>query len=144
MFFRREKPQQITYGDRVRTLQQAGFEILAQPGGKTRVVKGGYAAEIADGGTHAPSFGNPGVLLGDEIGTLTDLGYQKVFETPTQKRLPAQASQLKALHAFQEDLREALGLTSLYNESLGTINESHVYDRVADRDHGVPHRPWER
>ena len=144
MFFRREKPQEITFGQRIRSLKEAGFEVLMQPGGKTRVVKGGCAAEIQDRGPESPTFDHPGVLVGDEIGTLTDLGYQKVFATPTQKRVPAQASHLKALHRFEEDLREALGLTSLYNESLGTTNESHVYDRVADRDDGVPHRPWER
>ena len=33
------------------------------------------------------------------------------------------------------DLREALG-ASLYNQSLGTTSEAHMYDRVADRDRG--------
>ena len=138
MFFRRVKPQQITFDDRIESLRKAGFEIQSQPDGSRRVVKGGCAAAIA-GGLCTSS----GMLLGDEIGILTDLGYQKVFQTPAQKRLPAQANHLKALHAFEEDLREALGLISLYNQSLGTTNESHVYDRVEHRDHGVPHRPWE-
>jgi hypothetical protein len=40
-------------------------------------------------------------------------------------------------------LKEALGLTSLYNEGLGTTSNAHLYDRVEDRDHGVPTRPWE-
>jgi hypothetical protein len=74
---------------------------------------------------------------------LVDAGYQKFFETPSQKRLPAQASHLKAIHAFDEDLREALGIKSLYNESLGTRNDLHMYDRVEGRDHPRP-RPWDR
>ena len=48
--------------------------------------------------------------------------------------MPALASQLQALHAFDEDLREALGLTSLYNVSLGTTADEHLYDRLEDRD----------
>ncbi|HEU5399797.1 MAG TPA: hypothetical protein VFU86_00495, partial [Terriglobales bacterium] len=52
----------------------------------------------------------------------------------------------KALHSFTEELKEALGLTSLYNESLGTVSESYHYDRVKDRDlpeQSRPKRPWE-
>jgi hypothetical protein len=43
-----------------------------------------------------------------------------------------------------EDLREGLGLTSLYNLSLGTTSEEHLYDRVVDRDKGAAARPWEK
>lgn len=64
--------------------------------------------------------------------------------TPTGKELPALAPQLQALHAFDEDLREALGLTSLYNVSLGTTTDEHLYDRVEDRDKPVHPRPWEK
>ena len=56
----------------------------------------------------------------------------------------ATADQVKALQNFVEDLREGLGIISLYNESLGSTNEVHLYDRVKDRDFGVPKRPWER
>jgi len=79
----------------------------------------------------------------DEIGALTDSGFQKFFLTPSGDRRPALASELKTLHDFQEDLREALGQTSLYNESLGTVSTFYLYDRVKDRDHGVPKRAWE-
>ena len=40
-----------------------------------------------------------------------------------------------------EELKEALGLTSLYNESLGTVSDRYVYDRVTDRDQPEPQRP---
>jgi hypothetical protein len=73
-----------------------------------------------------------------------DAGFQKYWLAPSGARAAATAEQLKALHNFEEDLREALGLVSLYNESLGTVNGLHLYDRVKDRDLGVPKRAWER
>jgi len=72
--------------------------------------------------------------VGDEIGLLVDGGYQKFFRTPKGRKVPALAEHLKALHAFQEDLKEALGLVSLYNEGLGTTFDQHMYDRVKGRD----------
>jgi hypothetical protein len=84
------------------------------------------------------------MLLGQELAVLTDLGNQKVFRAPSGRQAAAQAGHLKALHAFTEDLKEALQLTSLYNESLGSTNEKHLYDRIVKRDQGVPTRPWER
>ena len=53
---------------------------------------------------------------------------------------------MKALQTFSEELKEGLGLPSLYNESLGTVSESYHYDRIEDRDKAVvdrPKRPWE-
>ena len=40
-------------------------------------------------------------------------------------------------------LREGLGLTSLYNEGLGSVNANHLYDRVKDRDTRHEKKPWE-
>ena len=60
-----------------------------------------------------------------------------------RRRIRAQATHLKNLHSFEEDLREGLGLTSLYNESLGTTTDLHMYDRVEHRDEGDVRRPWE-
>jgi hypothetical protein len=77
------------------------------------------------------------------IAKLVDGGFQKFFLAPDGSRKPALASELKGIHEFQEDLREALGLESLYNESLGTVSTQYLYDRVQDRDRGVPKRPWE-
>ena len=60
--------------------------------------------------------------------------------------MPATADHLKALHSFSEELKEALGLPSLYNESLGTVSDSYYYDRIVDRDKPEPERekrPWE-
>jgi hypothetical protein len=85
-----------------------------------------------------------GILVSGEIATLVDGGFQKFFRTPSGKNKPALASELKALHDFQEDLKEALGIEILYNEALGTVSTYYLYDRVKDRDRGVPKRVWEQ
>ncbi len=84
-----------------------------------------------------------GILMGSEIGVLVDGGYQKFFRTPSGKKKPALAEDLVALHNFEEDVKEGLGEESLYNESLGTVSTFYLYDRVKDRDRGVPKRAWE-
>ena len=92
----------------------------------------------------SPAVGKAGVLIGNEIAQLVHGGYQMFLRTPSGKELPAQAPHLTALHAFDEDLREGLGLTSLYNLALGTTCDDHLYDRLEDRD-AAPHRkPWEK
>jgi hypothetical protein len=61
---------------------------------------------------------------------LVDVGFQKFWRTPEGNDTPVLAEDLSQLHAFEEDLRETLGLVSLYNTSLGTTNNLHLYDRV--------------
>ena len=82
--------------------------------------------------------------MGAEIGYLVDGGYQKFFQTPSGIRKPALAEELIGLHNFEEDLKEALGQESYYNDSLGTVSTFYLYDRVKDRDRGVPRRAWEK
>ena len=101
----------------------------------------GCAAVVRDKG--ALEVDKPGVLIGNEIGVLVDAGYRRSWLTPSGVKAAATAEHLRLLHDFTEDLREALGLISVYNTSLGTVNELHLYDRVKDRDFGVPKRPWE-
>ncbi|MDE3202047.1 MAG: hypothetical protein KGN79_14125, partial [Acidobacteriota bacterium] len=58
---------------------------------------------------------------------------------------PATASNLQAIHAFHEELTQATGGVSLYNESLGTTSDVYLYDRLKSRqeaDHRAS-RPWE-
>ena len=89
---------------------------------------------LEDRGEKPPALALSGVIIGDEIGELVNAGYQQFFVTPGGKRVPALAQQLRALHDFGEDLKEALGETSLYNEGLGTTSEQHMYDRLKGRD----------
>ena len=69
--------------------------------------------------------------------------FQKFFVTPSGKRKPALAEELKAIHDFEADLREALGLENFYNEALGTVSTQYIYDRVEGRDSGHTHKAWE-
>src|SRR5438270_4961225 len=141
MFFRRQRPKILTFEDRLERLRQAGF-FVAPSGEGTRAVRGGLAIDLRNVDGAAQVTGRAGMLMGGEIGVLIDEGYQKFFKTPSGKKKPALANELKALHDFEEDLKEALGLESLYNESLGTVSTYYIYDRVKDRDRGVK-RIWD-
>jgi hypothetical protein len=142
MFFRREKPKPPTFAERMDALRKAGFNATPQ-GSAVRVSRGDCAIDLAQDGNTVRAAGRAGVVMGSEIGALVDGGFQKFFQTPTGKRKPALADELKALHDFEEDLKEGLGQESYYNESLGTTSTFYLYDRVKDRDHGVPKRVWE-
>lgn len=144
MFFRREKPRVWTFQDRIANLKDYGFESAPAPGGGVLAKRNGYGATLQDAGDGKVHIGKAGLLVGGEIAVLVHGGYQMFLRTPSGRELPALAAQLTALHAFDEDLREGLGLTSLYNTSLGTTCEDHLYDRVQDRD-APPHpRPWDK
>jgi hypothetical protein len=142
MFFRNQKPHQWTFEERLGNLKQFRFEVTSKGSG-TLVIRDGCGAVVEDLGSGQVRVGKAGVLVGAEIANLVSRGYQMFLRTPSGKEIPALADQLKKLHAFDEDLREGLGLTSLYNLSLGTTSDDHLYDRVEDRD--APHhpRPWE-
>ena len=84
-------------------------------------------------------------MIGSEISKLINRGYQQFLKT-AKTEVPATADHLTALQKFTEELKEGLGLPTLYNESLGTVSEAYQYDRVKDRDKPAtekPKRPWE-
>ncbi len=144
MFFRRARPKELTFEERLDQVRKAGFTVEAPPGSRQVRISRHGCAVVLDLQDAAPRVVQPaGIVMGAEIGALTDGGFQKFFLTPHGKRKPALASELRALHDFQEDLKEALGEVSLYNESLGTVSTFYLYDRVKDRDRGVPKRAWE-
>ncbi len=143
MFFRRERPRVPAFQERLDALKSAGFSVAPQSGG-ARVSRGECAVDLteASGGGYRIDE-RAGILRGGEIASLVDGGFQKFFRAPSGTRCPAIADQLKALHAFEEDLKEILGETSLYNSSLGTVSTFYQYDRLTDRDRGVPKRVWD-
>ena len=144
MFFRNARPKQPTFQDRLDAAKAKGFTVTPAEGGRVRVSRGPVAAVMEDAGKMGPHVvERAGIAIGNEIGALVDGGFQKFFQAPSGKRKPALAEELKAIHEFQEDLREALGMQSLYNESLGTVSTFYKYDRLQDRDKGVPKRAWE-
>ena len=125
-------------------MRHAGFTVDVQPGTRRARISRDGCAVVLDLDDGAPRVVEPaGVEMSGEIGALADGGFQKFFLTTSGKRKPALASDLRALHDFQEDLREALGEISLYNEALGTVSTFYLYDRVKDRDKGVAKRVWE-
>jgi hypothetical protein len=134
------------YEDALEWLKQRGFDLLEAPGTQARVFlkKNNVSAAIernADG--TAKIFAYPGYLLGGEISKLVNKGYQQFLKT-TKTEIAATADHLRALQSFSEELKEALGIPSLYNESLGTVSESYHYDRVNGREVAEKKpRPWE-
>jgi hypothetical protein len=129
-----------TFNDVVALLGGRRFDVApAQDGAKrtpnaVQVRKYGCAAEIAaaPNGT-VEVLARPGWLLNGEIARLLDRGYQKFLQT-SKLEIPATADHLRAIHEFTEELNEAIGATSLYNQALGTTSNVYNYDRVQGRD----------
>ena len=137
-----------TYDEALAWLREHGFDVTEAPGTNGRVFLRKYNVSAAIQRTPEDAvkiFAYPGYLIGSEISKLVNRGYQQFLKT-SKNETPATADHLKALHTFAEELKVALGLPSLYNESLGTVSESYQYDRIEDRDKAAvdrPKRPWE-
>ncbi len=144
---KRVKPRSIE--EAVQWFKEHGFDVLEAPGSTKRYFLKKYQVSAAieaapDGGVRI--FAYPGYLINGEISKLVDEGYQKVLKT-SKGVYPATADHLKALHQFSEELKVGTGGISLYNESLGTVSESYMYDRLRDRDEPEserPKRPWQQ
>jgi len=143
MFFRRKRLHNPSFAERLEDLRRAGFTIAPMAGGVVRASRGSCAVDLKDENGTVALAGRAGLAQGSEIGALVDSGFQKFFQTPSGGKKPALADELKALHDFEEDLKEGLGQESYYNDSLGTVSTFYLYDRVKDRDRGVPKRVWE-
>jgi hypothetical protein len=144
MFFRHPKPHHATFEEHIANLKPFGFETKSEASGRVRASRRGFAAVLENAGGGEVKMGKAGLLIGEEIAVLTNEGYQMFFRTPSGVEHPAQAHELHGLHAFDEDLREGLGLTSLYNQSLGTTSEAHMYDRIVARDEPPAKHPWQK
>ena len=92
---------------------------------------GAILARKADGGVTYAAL--PGYLVGGEISKLVDRGYQKFLQTP-RLEVAATADHLHALHAFEEELGEAVGAIDYYNLALGTVSDLYLYDRLKGRE----------
>ena len=142
------KVGQRSYEEALNWLRDHGFDVLEAPGTQGRVFLKKYCCSAAiqkNGDDNVKIFAYPGYLIGSEISKLINRGYQQFLKT-AKTEVPATADHLKALQQFTEELKEGLGLPSLYNESLGTVSESYQYDRIEDRDKPKAERrkrPWE-
>ena len=94
MFFRRAPVKKITFEDHLNAARAAGFRVETS-GGKARIERDGIACMAEDGGLDIDAKAVPrftvraGIVVGTEIATLTDGGYQKFFITPSGKKMPA-------------------------------------------------------
>jgi hypothetical protein len=142
------KVEQRSYEGALNWLRDHGFDLIEAPGTQGRVFLKKYCCSAAiqkNGDDNVKIFAYPGYLIGSEISKLINRGYQQFLKT-AKTEVPATADHLKALQQFTEELKEGLGLPSLYNESLGTVSESYQYDRIEDRDKPKAERrkrPWE-
>lgn len=144
MFFRRQKTHIPSFAEKINALPGAGFNVENRQDGSVKVTRNHCGAIVEQGPGGLPAVKQAGIVVGNDLAEVEHGGFQMFLRTADGVRRPALAAHLKALHALQEDLWKTLGLTSLYNTSLGSTCQSHVYDRVEERDHGVEPRAWER
>jgi hypothetical protein len=144
-----KKVKPRTYDEVLAQLRNLKFDVKEVPGvaNQVQVSKYGAAAVLtrAKDGPGAALVTKPGLLFGGEIAHLLDRGFQKFFKS-SRIELPATAERLKGEHLFAEELREVTGEVSLYNESLGSVSDEYMYDRVKGRDTDAPKKglaPWE-
>ncbi|HVJ09017.1 MAG TPA: hypothetical protein VM554_11580 [Acidisarcina sp.] len=142
------KISQPSFQEVLNSLRNAQFDVKDVPGapGKVMVSKHGCATILHEAAGHIePMATQPGFLVGGEISRILDRGNQKFLKT-SKLEVPATADALHAVHLFTEELKQITGGISLYNESLGTVSDRYVYDRLKGRDLPPaqrPKRPWE-
>ena len=117
-------------------LRAHSFDVEETPGvaNQVQVRKNGCGAVLARTTAGGVAYvAGPGCLIGDEIATLVDRGYQKFLVT-SKLEVAATAEHLRALHAFQEGIADAIGKPDYYNLALGTVSDVYLYDRLKGRD----------
>ena len=141
----RKKSRHTNFDQTLDILRSHSFDIAQFAGikGGFLVSKDGVGAVLVAHQDEAAIAVSPGALVRGEIARLLDRGYQKFIKT-SQYELPATAVQLQAIHQFSEALKLLTGLTSLYNESLGTTSDRYQYDRLKGREAvpTAPAQPW--
>ncbi|MGH9480752.1 MAG: hypothetical protein ACRD1L_01560 [Terriglobales bacterium] len=139
----RRPPKPTTLAESSQKLTELGFNLSPLQDGKVLVRKYGCAAILAASGESGVEIATaPGMVVGGELARLVDRGYQKFFKTASTEA-PALPEQMAALARFENELRYACGIPSLYNESLGSVSDRYLYDRIVDRDEGHQPKAWE-
>lgn len=144
-----KKPRKRTFDQVLSEVRRLQFDVQDVPGvaNQKRISKNGCAivVEAAQNAAGLRMVVRPGPVFAGEIAPLVDRGFQKFFKT-SKAEFPATAEKLHALHNFVEELKEAAGSITLYNEALGTVSDAYLYDRVKGRDLPLserPVRPWQ-
>ena len=117
----------------VESLSAKGF-LVRSSGGVVRIEKYECGAELrkAPAGEFQMTI-IPCIMWQGQFTRLWDAGYQKFLLTHDAKKLPVHVQQLVELRRFNEELRTALGVSTYYNEALGSTCHFTVYDRVKGR-----------
>jgi hypothetical protein len=122
----------------VESLSPKGFMVRSS-GGVVRIEKYGCGAELrkaSDGRFQMTVI--PSIMAQGQFTHLWDAGYQKFLLTHDGTKIPVRVTQLADLRRFNEELRTALGVSTYYNEALGSTCHYSVYDRVKGRVGDVP------
>jgi hypothetical protein len=142
-----KKIKPLSFEEAVSQLRSLQFDVqqVAGDSNRVRVSKYDCAAELARDEKGGVALAHkPGIVLGGEIAVLLDRGFQKFFKT-SKLEMAATAERLKAEYRFTQELDEATGGVSLYNESLGTTSDTYMYDRLKGRNGDWPGKgraPW--
>jgi hypothetical protein len=133
---KKKSPAVKTFDSAISYFRSHEFDVTNTPGvaNQIEVRKYGCAAVLAktpDGG--AAYVTRPGYVIGGEISLLVERGYQKFLRT-SKVEVAATATHLHALHAFDEELCEAIGTPDYYNLALGTVSDLYLYDRLKGRE----------
>ena len=96
----------------------------------------GYARRVVNQQTLAAN----GQLMGVDIASIRRI--TNTFFAQEQLSAGSAASQYDTMASLFDQLNGVLGGPG-DNQSLGTVSTFYLYDRVKDRDRGVPKRAWE-
>jgi hypothetical protein len=122
----------------VESLSAKGFSVR-RSGGVARIEKYDCGAELRkepNGGFQMTII--PSIMMQGQFTHLWDAGYQKFLLTHDGRKFPVRVAQLGDLRRFNEELRDALGVPTYYNEALGSTCQYSVYDRLKGRVGDVP------
>lgn len=126
--------QTVTAQDIQKQFEQAGFVVTKAPRIRLEVRKSGCVAYLGNEAGKVVYIAPPYFVVRGINCELEDRGYQKFWYAQAEnKRFPIRKVELESLHRFDEEVRYVLGLTSLYNQSLGSTNARTVYDRLTGR-----------
>jgi len=122
----------------VESLSAKGFTVRSS-GGVARIEKYDCAAELRKepSGDFQMTI-IPSIMMQGQFTHLWDAGYQKFLLAHDGRKFPVRVTQLADLRRFNEELRNALGVPTYYNEALGSTCQYSVYDRLKGRIGDVP------
>jgi hypothetical protein len=139
----RKRQSPPTFEQFLDKLRQMKFDVSDSGGGRYFVTAEGCAAGVERGPEgNVAFFARPGRIVRGELARLIDRGYQKFLKT-ADAEVPALAEDLSAIARFWAKLKYAAGSPLLYNESLGSVSDRYLYDRVWYRDTGQQPKCWE-